>query len=74
MPLTVTVLALPTFLSANVAVVRLSVTASPLMWLSESVTVAAVVPSYTLLVPVAVTVRASGVMLAVVVAVVLARV
>ena len=48
-------------------------TLSPLILSVESVTVAAVVPSYTLSTPVAVTVRPRAVMFAVAVAVVFAR-
>ena len=50
---------------AKVAVVKLSVKTSPLIRLSERVTVAVLVPSYVLFTPAAVTVSASGLMLAV---------
>ena len=74
MPLTDTALLLPTFLFANVALVSASVTLSPATWLSDNVTVAVVLPSYTLSTPVAVTVNKRFVMFAVVDAVVLASV
>ena len=46
MPETVTVLPVPTFLLAKVAVVELSVNTSPATRLSDRLTVALVVPSY----------------------------
>jgi len=45
MPLTVTVLFVPAFLSLKVALVNVSVKVSPASRLSERVTVAVVVPS-----------------------------
>ena len=70
MPLTVTVLAVPTFLLAKVALVGLALSTSPATRLSVSVAVALVPPSYTLLTPVALTSNARAVMSAVVMAVV----
>ena len=70
MPVTLTVLAVPAFLSANAAVPD-STSTSPATRLSVGVTVALVVPSYTLFWPVAPTVSARAVMLAAVDAVVL---
>src|SRR4030095_14974018 len=71
MPLTDTGLLLPTFLSAKLALVYASVRLSPDTWSLDNVTVAVVVPSYTLFTPVAVTVSARAVMFAVVDAVIL---
>ena len=67
MPVTDTGLLVPTLLSAKDAVVSVSVSTSPATRLSESVTVAFMFPSYRLCTPVAVTVKARGVMFAVVV-------
>ena len=64
MPATVTVLLVPTFLSAKLAVARLSVRTSPETRLSDRVGVATTVPSYVLLTPAALTTRPHGVMLA----------
>ena len=69
-PDTLTVLPVPTFLSAKLAAVFASVSTSPLILLSDKVTIAVVFPSYTLFTPVALTVNVLAVMFAVVVAVV----
>ena len=66
-PETETVLPVPAFLSANAAVVYARVTVSPATLSLARVTVAVVVWSYVLLVPVAVTFRVRAVMFAVVV-------
>ena len=71
MPVTLTALAVPTFLSAKLAAALLRVSTSPATRLSLSVTAALVVPSYTRFWPVALTARARAVMSAVVTAVVL---
>ena len=56
-PETLTVLLVPAFAVSNVAVVYVAVTSSPTMKSAlESVTVASLVPSYVLLIPVASTV------------------
>ena len=73
MPETLTALPLPTFLSENSAEVSLSVKVSPATMLLESVTPATRLPSYTLLIPAAPTVKEACVMLAVVVAVLFCR-
>ena len=70
MPLTFMVLPVPTFLFAKVGGRVAVVKTSPATRSSESVTVAAVVPSYTLFTPDAVTVRDRAVMFAVAVAIV----
>ena len=61
MPLTLTVLPLPACLLMKVLDAALTVSWSPLTRLSPSVTPALAKPSYTLLIPVAVTVSARGV-------------
>ena len=71
-PLTLTVLAAPTFLSANPAAVKLVLRVSPLTRLSERVAVAVVLPSYTLFTLVALTTNGRAAMFAVVVVVLLA--
>jgi len=72
MPVMVTVLPVPTFWLAKVAEMSEKVTLSPASTPPlASVAASMTVPSYTLLAPVPFTVIASGVMLAVVVAVVL---
>ena len=70
MPLTLTGFAVPTFLLLNDALVDAVVNTSPAKRLSDSVTVALVVASYTLFWPAALTVRPNLVMSAVVLAVV----
>src|SRR2546425_12613340 len=71
MPLTLTVLAVPTFLSAKLAAVKLVLRVSPLKRLSKRVAVAVALPSYTLFTLVALTTNERAVMFAVVLAVVL---
>ena len=61
-PLADTALPVPTFLSANEAPVYEGVTSSPATSSSVSVTAAAVVVSYSLFTPVAVTCRSRAVM------------
>ena len=71
-PVTLTVLPVPTFLFKKLAAVYAELNTSPLTLSSLNVTVAVVLPSYTLLMPAALTISVLAVMSAVVAAVVLA--